>query len=60
MQEALKVKKDAERLTDLNRCDETVANYKLTNMAARKAVAKAKYDVCKYIDNSLAEGKEGQ
>jgi len=45
---------------DMNRCDETIANYKKANKSAKRAVAKAKESAFKDLYDSLEEGQEGQ
>ena len=42
MQEAVAEKREKKHERDLNRCEETIRNYKQANKKAKKAVAKAK------------------
>ena len=48
MQEAVAGKREKERERDLNRCEETIRNYKQAKKKAKKAVAKTK---CKAYDD---------
>ena len=59
VQESIKAKKSKKKERDLNRNAETIESYKLTNKAAKRAVAKAKNEVYKDLYKSLAEGEEG-
>ena len=37
---SIEAKKGSKRLTDMNRCEETLANFRLANKAAKKAAAR--------------------
>jgi len=60
VQEAITHKKLKKKERDMNRCNETIANYKKANKSAKRAVAKAKESVFKDMYDSLEEGQEGQ
>ena len=59
VKEGLRVKNEVRR-RGLKMCDETIANYKLTNMTANKAVGKANNDAYKNPYNSLAKKRKGR
>ena len=52
-------KREKKRERDLNRCEETIRNYKQARKKAKKAVAKVKGKACDDLYTSLEE-KDGQ
>ena len=60
MQEAVRVKKEKNKLMDQSSCEETVEGYKAASKSARRAVARQKQRHTKMVWQTAKKDKEKQ